>query len=228
MKQTVPCWICGSPANSGEHKTKKSDLKAVFGTPSQSQPLFYSDDDRTNIPIGSLKNDRLKSPSLICTKCNGARTQPHDRAWEELSSELRSRISSPHGGRFIRANRIFKYDTRKHLLNVHLYFVKNFGCRILEGSIPVDIQTFSASIMNGKANPHVYLKFGYLNSPAVGTSDIDTEQTTDGKCAFATWFYEVGNLAVNVMYAIDGEDRQGLIDAWHPKHGTSKLTIDHY
>lgn len=35
---TIPlpkCWICGEDATTGEHKTKKSDLKSVFGVPTQ-------------------------------------------------------------------------------------------------------------------------------------------------------------------------------------------------
>jgi hypothetical protein len=38
------CWICNlNEANSGEHKTKRSDLLAVFGKPTQEAPFHYSD-----------------------------------------------------------------------------------------------------------------------------------------------------------------------------------------
>ena len=55
-----------------------------------------------------------------------------------------------------------------------------------------------------------------------GASDIDTAQM-DGKVAFATWFYNVGDLAVNVMYALPGERRQGLEGAWHPRMGAQRI-----
>ena len=230
QKLLIKCWVCGDPANSGEHKTKRSDMKDVFGQPSQSAPLRYHDKTKKNIPIGSLRNKHLKSPSLICSNCNNARTQPYDIAWEKLSKALRSRDPIPAAAGRIRANRIFNYDTRKQMLNVHLYFVKLFGCHIVESKIPINISTFSNAILNNKAHPCVYLKFGYCNTGPfgrhVGMSDIETAQTVDGKCAFATWFYEVANLAVNVMYAEDSENRQGLINAWHPRLGTSKLNIE--
>ena len=55
---TVPvlnCWICGAPATSGEHKTKRSDLQAVFGRPTQAAPLFVHDHKPKNRRVGSLK-----------------------------------------------------------------------------------------------------------------------------------------------------------------------------
>ena len=37
------CWICNrNEANSREHKTKKSDLLAVLGKPTQDEPFYFS------------------------------------------------------------------------------------------------------------------------------------------------------------------------------------------
>jgi hypothetical protein len=55
-----------------------------------------------------------------------------------------------------------------------------------------------------------------------GGSDIHTARS-DGKVCFATWFYNVGDLSVNVMYALPGEHRQGLESAWHPRVGAKQL-----
>lgn len=231
-KQTVPCWICGDPANTREHKLKKSDLKAIFGAPSQSEPIFYHSDKKRNIRIGGLDNKYLKFPSLICAHCNNTRSQSHDRAWEFLSSELRSRILVLGDGDVVRANRIFKYDTRRQMLNVHLYFVKLFGCQIIEGPIPIKIEGFSAAIMNETAHPRVFLKFGFLEQTEVtrmtAITDVWTTQTSDGLCAFASWSYVVDNLVVHVMFAAEGEMRQGLRNAWHPSLGTSKLILSDF
>lgn len=114
--------------------------------------------------------------------------------------------------------------------NVHLYFIKLFGCHIKEAGIPIDLKTFANAILNEKAHPQVYLKFGRISSPVgtamAGSTDIDTAQLPDGSCAFASWFYEIGELAINIMFAIDGEERQGLVGAWHPKFGTNKLRFE--
>jgi hypothetical protein len=72
-------WICKErKADSGEHKTKRSDLLAVLGKPTQDEPFYFQDLNRRNKPIGSLDAKILKSPIRICAFCNNARTQPHD------------------------------------------------------------------------------------------------------------------------------------------------------
>ncbi len=215
------CWICGDDASTKEHKIKRTDLRDVFGTVTQQNPLYLHNNKRKNQSIGSLNAKILKSPSGLSAKCNNERTQPHDRAWEKLSSVLRAQNLTP--GMNIRANKIFPYNTAKEMLNVHLYFIKLFGCHIIEGNIPIDVTSFGKSIMQEKAHPNIYLKFG-INQSFTCITDIHTaEKISDGSCAFATWFYNVGNLSVNVMFAVEGEKRNGLVGAWHPKLGSHKI-----
>ncbi len=52
-----------------------------------------------------------------------------------------------------------------------------------------------------------------------------SEPPSGGTSSFATWFYWIDKLAINVMFAEDGEKRNGLIGAWHPRHGTCKLLL---
>lgn len=108
--------------------------------------------------------------------------------------------------------------------SAHLYFTKLFGCLVVEGGIPIDIAPLAEAITSGKPHPHLYLAFGQLTMPIemVGGSDVHTEQM-DGKVVFATWFYSVGDLAVNVLYALPGEQREGLEVAWHPRMGAQRL-----
>lgn len=50
---TPLCWVCKTNnADSGEHKTKHSDLLAVLGKPSQREPFFYHDLHQRNQPVG--------------------------------------------------------------------------------------------------------------------------------------------------------------------------------
>jgi hypothetical protein len=57
------CWIFNqNVANSGEHKTKRSDLLAVLGKPTQAQPLYYHDLERHNRRVGGLDAPVLRSP----------------------------------------------------------------------------------------------------------------------------------------------------------------------
>jgi len=110
------------------------------------------------------------------------------------------------------------------MLKIHLYFIKLFGCHIVTAKIPIDLAGFSSSIMNGKSHPNVHLRFCEIEQ-RVGMSNIEALIADNGDCAFATWFYEIENLAVNVMYASPGEKREGLVNSWHPRLATNKLVI---
>ena len=84
------CWICGAPATTGEHGTKRSDLRDVFGAVAQGNPLFLHNSQQRNRRVGSLDAKALKLPAKLCAHCNNTRTQPHDLAWEKLSAGLRT------------------------------------------------------------------------------------------------------------------------------------------
>ena len=134
------CWICGSDGNSGEHLVKASDIKSVFKNISQNTPLVYRRSDTLKRKIGSRKANILKSNALICTDCNNKRTSDHDRAWETLSEYLRQYPLEKRGPLRIRLSKVFKQNRFQNVLAAHLYFVKLFGCRIIEESIPIDIK----------------------------------------------------------------------------------------
>lgn len=229
----LPCWICGDAATTGEHKTKRSDLRSAFGVPTQRHPLHLHDGERRNRRVGSLDAKVLKSPGRMCARCNNARTQPHDRAWERLSEAMRTRTPPLEPGDVVRTNRIFRYDTAREMLNVHLYFVKLFGCHIAGHGIPLDIGGFARSILDQTAHPFVYLKFGcgrmFGGRLMMGMSDMWLAPSAPGTPSrFATWFYDLGAVSINVMLAVDGEQRQGLVGSWHPRQGTTRLTMVDY
>jgi len=222
----MKCWICGKEnATTREHRIKASDLRSLFGAPTQASPLYFHTDKRRNKKVGSLKADILKYQHLICLECNSARTQPHDQAWQYFSEMLRSRLPPLQVGDTFRLNRIFPYDTRRLMRNVHLYFVKLFGCQIVEGAIPIDISSFAQAIIEGRPHPKLYFVLGRLPDMGFhvgGGSDVHAA-LLDGKVAFASWLYQVNDLCVNVMYAEEWEQRQGLEHAWHPRSAEKRL-----
>ncbi len=226
--KTMECWICGEKADTGEHRTKASDLRSLFGIPTQANPLYFHTARRKNVKVATLRAPELKFTSRLCNRCNSTRTQPHDFAWQYFSETLRTRQPPIASGYVIRLNRIFPYNTARAMLNVHLYFIKVFGCQILEGKIPIDIAPFSKAILQERPHPNVYLAFRPTPASGIarmaGGSDVVIAMLKD-QCAFATWFYEVGSLSVNIMYAIDGEKRDGLANAWHPRFGHKRLTM---
>jgi hypothetical protein len=215
----MKCWICGGDANSGEHLIKASDLRSLFGHVTQNAPLYFHTDLKRNQPVGGIKSDKLKYQALLCARCNNERTQPHDRAWERLSTYLRERQPPVRPGMLVRVDRAFPGSVSKSMLGVHLFFLKLFGCLIAENNIPIKIEQFAQSIMQGVPHPRVRLAFWTgLHHPSikhVGCSPVETAQLA-GRVAYASWFYVVDQVAVNVMYAEPGEHRKGLVHAWHP------------
>jgi len=229
---TTQCWICGGLANTREHQVKKSDLRDLLGKPTQQKPVYFHTEKRSNRRIGSFNNDILKSPTLICQYCNSTRTQPYDFAWQKFSEKVRSSYLSIKKESTVPCNRIFPYDTRREMLNVHLYFIKLFGCRIIEANnipgknLPIDIKPFSDAIMQERSHPNVYLAFESIAhlKAIIGPSNIQAE-LLDGQCSFAAWCHNVGSLSVLVMYAADNEKRDGLLHAWHPQYSSKRIMI---
>jgi hypothetical protein len=227
-KNAPLCWICNlNEANSGEHKTKRSDLLAVLGEPTQTNPFYYHDLERPNRPVKGLDAKILKAPIRICAECNTNRTQPHDRSWEQMSDWLRKRKPPLKVGGLVRGNLIFPYDTRTAMKNVHLFFLKLFGCMLCEAEangnkLPIDIAPFSNAIMSSRPHPEVYLQFGKCDG-VIGRSNLHC-WTTDKGSVLAGWLYELDSIAVSVQFAQAGR-WQHPSHAWHPLTGSNRFRI---
>lgn len=227
----MKCWICGKEGNTGEHLLKASDLKSYFGHVSQKKPLFYHTDSRKNIPIGSIKGSRFKSKALICNNCNSNLTQPYDRAWEKLSAYLRVNWSALGKSGKLNLSKVFPGSSKKSLLKVHLYFVKLFGCRIVEYNIPIDIAEFSNALQKQIAHKAIFIAIGNIPGEVKHKYAAVTpiEAVNDGNSTvFATWFYIIDTIAVNVIYSSVLGNEHVLRNAWHPSQAskTVKLTQD--
>jgi hypothetical protein len=215
----MKCWICGGEANSGEHLIKASDLRSLFGRVTQDKPIYFHTSAKRNQPIRGIKSDKLKYGAHICGTCNNERTQPYDRAWERLSEHLRSRNPPIQNGTIIYLDEVFHGSVRHSMLHVHLFFLKLFGCLIVEHSIPLDISEFSSAIMGDTPHPKVHLAFwtGLHDDSRkhVGRTPVQTA-ALNGCIVYAGWFYIVDRVAVNVIYAEPTERREGLLWSWHP------------
>jgi hypothetical protein len=218
------CWICGTPGATGEHMIKKSDLKSEFRSVTQQAPLYFHRKGSRSKPIGSFDAKLLKYP-ILCEECNTSRTQRHDRAWKELSTFLGTRKPEP--GTTVRANCIFPDSTPQEMLNVHLYFVKRFGCEIIEAGAPIDIRAFSNAILDGTWHPHLYLRVGRIapfpeGKQTAGFDKVREVKHPDGSSVFC-WLYGIGCMSVQVLHAINVALLP--LGAWHPRTGTDSLVI---
>ncbi len=190
----------------------------MFSNITQKNPVYYHSADKKNIPVGSTKSDRFKSDALICSDCNNNKTSPHDYAWQKLSEHLRKHPLDKRGPLKIRLSKAFERDIYRNSVNVHLYFVKLFGCRIVEESIPIDIGSFSEAILNNKPNPYIFVHF----KKAIGSS-LQTLALTpvhlehDGqKTIVAAWMYSVGDLNVEILYSPNSACTPFLKRSFHP------------
>ena len=218
---TEHCWICGAPADSREHRVKRSDLARVFtGNISQKNPLHVRSGAKKAL-IGSLKADRLKFPPDICQYCNTTRTQDNDKAWEKLSSYLRTECQPLKAGDKINLRRVFPDSAAVGMTKTQLYFVKLMGSAIREFRVSVDIQPFSDAIMRQSRHPNLHLIFGTLADipKQAGNSDLWLD---DGCLSF---IYAAGTVSVQPLLVPPGDDREGTKDAWHPMLISDSLCI---
>jgi 5-methylcytosine-specific restriction endonuclease McrA len=123
------CWICGNPADSREHKFKKTDLahSGKSWAPAD-QPYFVSENGWRRIPG---PNSRLvKFEKVLCQPCNNARTQPFDRAYERFAEWVDRKDANLLNETLIDFTEIYGANFQDGVLNLLKYFAKHLGCRI--------------------------------------------------------------------------------------------------
>lgn len=227
----MKCWICGAEATTGEHLIKASDLRSVFGSCSQQEPLYFHVAHKRNIPVGSVKADRLKFKGKICHRCNTTTTQPHDAAWEKLSAYLRENIGSYGDGGIMDLSKVFPGATKRELLNVHLYFVKLFGCLIVEHSVPIDIKPFAIAITTNSAHNNVFLAIGKTLKEGkrrlAGMTPIQAVNK-DGAPVFAAWFYIIDNLTIEVIFVLEDHLVPRNLKTIHPSDPSKFLRLSKF
>jgi hypothetical protein len=220
----MKCWICGSEADSREHMLKASDQKAVFGVFTQKEPI-YTRNKGKNQPIAGIKSNRLKYDTPICARCNNERTQPYDQAWEHLSNYLRSRYPPIQGSTWIDLDKVFPNAAKRSMLGVHLFFVKLFGCRIVEDAVQIDVQPFADAILRGVPHPKVHLAF-WAHPPRrrAGLTPVSVANVNNAVRS-AGWCYVLDHIAVNVVYLDWPQRRRDLAHAWHPATVDQRIRI---
>ena len=87
------------------------------------------------------------------------------------------------------------------MINVHLYFLKLFGCMLVEaGDKPlIDIAPLSDAIMNGMPHREVYLQLGRCDGE-IGRSNLHCILTEHGH-VMAFLLYQLDKIAISVMFA---------------------------
>ncbi len=225
----MKCWICGDTATTKEHLLKVSDLKSHYGHVSPNHHLYFHTVNKKNNPLLSVKDKRLVCRAKICAKCNNERTQPYYRAWEIFSEYVRDNWDAIAKTGKIDLTKIKKGATRKLALNIHLYFVKLFGCRIAENYVPIDINKFSNCILNAQAHDEVTLVV--FETPATtrltvaGLTEIHT-QNVGAITEKAAWIYTIGPASIRIGYHAKSSSRLAWPHAWHPNKPSKIIKLE--
>jgi hypothetical protein len=231
---TPLCWICHQrPADSGEHRFKASDIRTKFRGLSQRSPLFLQRDGRaTNKRIGKPEADALKFEDSICRHCNGTGTQPYDRAWEHLSQYLHANWKLISRLRYFNLAKPFPGRTREAALEVHLFFVKLFGCKIIESGTRIDLNGFSQALLDRKAHPDVCLQVvdATHRAPAIAAQDTDVYTTHNQRRELdgATWGYRIHPVGIKVHWIRRGAPLRVSGYAWHPSTSGKIVRLSPY
>ncbi len=229
------CWICGVEGTSREHLTKASDLKSLRFQATQLAPMYYHTKAQKNVPIKSGNSDRLKSrKKSLCSRCNGATTQPFDRAWEKLQEMLSTVVAQQPLPSFISVKSAFGSILKRQRVAVQLFFLKHLVIRLIDEDKydGLDIKLARQCIRDFKAHPSLYLRFGYRMQyhNSIGLSEIEeTYDKVDKAIARLMYDYRVGRVAVRVIY-LSHPKLSPFYDRtmWHPTNITQRIYIQQF
>ena len=205
---------------------KASDIRSHFGKVSQASPIYRHVGDERNVPVRGVDTLSLKFKPSICQACNNARTQAHDRAWESLSSALRSFTPPLRRDQRINLDAILGHNRVSLMANVQLYFVKLLGCYAVEHRVPLPLKSMAVAILSGTPHPRIFLTFAAIESNREKKNVyVGTVQAVllGNVLKGATWFYILGDVGVLVTYS--EERRPNDRSTWHPEDRVPYLNL---
>ncbi|HEX2071189.1 MAG TPA: hypothetical protein VHF90_06025 [Thermoleophilaceae bacterium] len=139
MASTAPipasklCWWCKDPANSREHKFKRSDVVREHGKgPYTGDAKLVRVTGEGRWEMRSSKSGPLKFETSLCVRCNDTRSQPFDAAYDKFIAWLLANEELVLKQRKFDLRAIFGADWEADALNVYRFLVKHIGCRLAD------------------------------------------------------------------------------------------------
>jgi hypothetical protein len=194
------CWICGAPAHSGEHKAKRSDIRSILGTPTHHKPFHLRSQRDGNQKLIGLNTQAVIWNDKICRNCNNALSAPYDKAWEKLSTFLQK---FPSGLPSINLQTVYGDKYQAELQNLYLYFVKLFGCYIVNSGVAIETRGFSKSLLERCDLSDFYIRCSYFpNWPVekmIALTEMAVANDQYGPC-IAIAGYAIGPWCIDMTY----------------------------
>jgi hypothetical protein len=136
------CWICNAPADSAEHRLKKADLVRAYG-----KGPYMGPSAPVHVRSGVLSqvqgpgSSKVKYDAYLCHACNTAGTQPFDNAYDQVIEWVMANEPEVLRTRLLNFEKIYGPSYAEHQNNLFKYFVKSFGCRLVEAGqkVPQDL-----------------------------------------------------------------------------------------
>lgn len=225
------CWICGSTADTAEHVVKKTDLIRIAGSKrfgKHNRLVKHTADGK--ILIQGPKSFYVKYEKSLCKKCNNEATQPFDRAYDRFVTYIVAHNDVVLKTNRMRFNSIFRYDTKTSQENLFKYFVKSFGCQLVEHAKPVPVDLVDLLKDGNKSDPNLKLAFSVRNDvPKTTRSFFDFYQVHDleghvdsltGERVNYMWAETMGYLRISYWYKCEPVKSVGV-----PWQGNSKQIV---
>lgn len=210
---------------------KASDIRAFFGEVSERRPLYKHTQHKKNIKIKSAKSINLKTANfVICQKCNNDSTSAHDESWSALLRYMHENWEHIKKNGKVKLSKVFPGKSNKQAKNFHLFFVKHFGCRIVDENISIPIEMFSQAVKNNTPHPSLYLTFNARNldkveRPLFEITEVHAKES-NGLLVSATYYYTIGELDVQVTWFKQRPIRN-VKKAWHPNCAGNIIKFRH-
>lgn len=135
---TELCWWCGvAPADSREHKLKRSDLVRQFGRGPYNE-LVSVRRGQTRKVQGPNSN-LVKFEATMCANCNNERSQPFDLAYAKFTAYLHEHERHVLASRSVDLRVIYGEEWEAGRDGLLCYMAKHVGCRLAENGVEVPL-----------------------------------------------------------------------------------------
>lgn len=211
------CWWCGSTDLSREHKIKKTDLELLYGKVYSKSNLvnhikYVTEEKGENIQSSS--SNRIKFEKNLCKKCNGAKSQVFDMAYQKFIEQYCQNRTQIKNSQIIDLEKVFGSTWKEDYLNVKRYIGKHVGCRMAEvGLLPSKnlIAFLNSENENNDLKIVFQIKpyfFGQIENPVdliflgpANPINNSMMKLKDLVTSFSGW-YSIANLTWNYLHEI--------------------------
>lgn len=132
------CWWCGSTAESGEHKFKKTDLIRYFG-----RGPYRGNESIVRGVGGKLRNVRgpnsgeVRFENILCSSCNNAKSQPFDRSYDRFVEYIHDHEENILAEKKLCFPDIYGEEWQSDVGMLYRYIVKHICCRLAQAKIRI-------------------------------------------------------------------------------------------